>query len=396
VNTQPPAPDRPGLAVLVAISTLQPFALNVLAPSTPALARAFDTDYATIQLTLGLFLLAIAVTQLVVGPVSDRVGRRPCVLAGMGLFVAGSIGGALAGDTASLLVARVVQAAGAGIGFALARAIVRDTSERDEAASRIGYLTMVMVVAPMIAPYIGGLIDERFGWRWIFGVKVAFGLCVWVFAYLSLNETAPPSRVMTSMTGMLRAFPLLLANRAFLGHVLAMAFTSAAFFALVAGAPYVVVEVMGQRPDVYGAYFMLNAGGYMAGNFLSGRYATRLGTDRMVALGTMISVAAVLVEALVVATTPWTPANLFIPLAFAALGNGLTLPGATAAALSVNPRAAGTSAGVAGALQLGLGAVVSFVVGATVSIWPPSLVLIMLVCVLAGFAGHRHGRAARR
>jgi len=127
------APPRPSLAVLVAVSALQPFALNVLAPATPALARTFSTDYATIQLTLGLYLLAVAVTQVVIGPISDRFGRRPCVIGGVVLFTIGSLAGAFAIDTVTLLAARVVQAAGGGTAFALARAIVRDTSGRDEA-----------------------------------------------------------------------------------------------------------------------------------------------------------------------------------------------------------------------------------------------------------------------
>lgn len=390
-----PASARPSLAVLVAISALQPFALNVLAPSTPALSRAFNTDYATIQLTLGLYLLAVAVTQLVVGPVSDRIGRRPCVLAGIALFAVGSFAGAFALNTPTLLAARVIQAAGAGTAFSLARAIVRDTSGRDEAASRLGYLTMVMVVAPMVAPYVGGLIDERLGWRFIFAVKTAFAVLVGLFAVLSLVETAPRTATAAKLGDTLRAFPLLLGDRAFLGYVLAMAFTSAAFFAFVAGAPHIVVEVMQQPADVYGAFFMLNAGGYMFGNFVSGRYALRLGVDRMVAIGTLISVVAVTTEVVVATTLPWTPAALFIPLAFNAVGNGLTLPGATAAALSVRPDAAGTSAGVAGALQLGFGAMVSVGTGIIVPIWPLSLVALMLFCVVAGYAAQRVGAAAR-
>src|SRR5690606_37744203 len=215
------APPRPSLAVLAAVSALQPFALNVLAPATPALARTFVTDYATIQLTLGLYLLAVAVTQVVIGPISDRFGRRPCVLGGVALFTIGSFAGAFAVDTVTLLAARVVQAAGGGTAFALARAIVRDTSGRDEAASRIGYLTMVMVVAPMVAPFVGGVIDAQLGWRAIFGAKAVFGLAVLVYALAVLGETAPKTHL-TSVGDMLRAFPLLLGDRGFLGYTLSL------------------------------------------------------------------------------------------------------------------------------------------------------------------------------
>ncbi|CUA87845.1 drug resistance transporter, Bcr/CflA subfamily [Chelatococcus sambhunathii] len=388
------APPRPSLAVLVAVSALQPFALNVLAPATPALARTFATDYATIQLTLGLYLLAVAVTQVVIGPISDRFGRRPCVIGGVALFTIGSFAGAFAFDTVTLLAARVVQAAGGGTAFALARAIVRDTSERDEAASRIGYLTMVMVVAPMVAPFVGGVIDSHLGWRAIFGVKTLFGVAVLAYAFAVLGETAPKTHL-TSVGDMLRAFPLLLGDRGFLGYALAMSFTSAAFFAFIAGAPFVVVESMGRSADVYGAFFALTALGYMVGNFVSGRYALRMGTDLMVTIGTVLSLAAIGAEVVLIAMMPWTPVTLFLPLVVNAVGNGLTMPGATAGALSARPEAAGTAAGVAGALQLGLGALVSFITGAAVVAAPTALIAVMAICIVASFAAHRYGRSGR-
>jgi DHA1 family bicyclomycin/chloramphenicol resistance-like MFS transporter len=388
----PAAITPPSLFVLVAISMLQPFALNVLAPATPALAVALSTDYATIQLTLSVYLLAVAVTQLVVGPLSDRYGRRPCVLIGLGLYVAGSLLGAFAPSVPVLLLARVIQAAGGGAVFALARAIVRDTSERDAAASRIGYLTMAMVVSPMIAPVVGGFIDAHFGWRVIFLVMIGLGLIVLVIASLRLPETRRQGAVAMRLGDVLRGGPALLTDRRFLGYALAMTFTSAAFFAFLAGAPYLVIEVMGRTPDVYGTFFVLNALGYMIGNFASGRFAQRLGADRMVGIGTSLSFISILLSGLVVATLPWTPLGLFGPLMINAVGNGLTLPGATAAALSVRPDLAGTAAGISGALQLGTGAVVSFLVGYSVSVWPPSLIVVMLVTVTLGFVAHRIGQ----
>lgn len=387
-------PERASLAVLVTISALQPFALNVLAPATPALATTFGTDYATIQLTLSLYLTAVAVTQLVVGPLSDRYGRRPCVLIGIGMFTLGCLLSALAPSTAVLLIGRIIQGAGAGTAFALARAIVRDTSAQDEAASRIGYLSMVMVLSPLFAPLVGGMIDARFGWRAIFAVMVMMGCAVLFYSASRLPETRPQGVTPASVGALIRGFPILLKDRRFLGYALAMSFTSAAFFAFIAGAPYIVVEVMGRTPEVYGVYFMANALGYMAGNFLSGRYARRMGADRLVTIGTALSVFSVISEVGVMSVMAWTPATLFLPLALNAVGNGLTLPGATAAALSVRPDMTGTAAGLTGAFQLGLGALMALLVGATVQIWPASLVAVMGFCVCAGFAAHAWGRRA--
>jgi MFS transporter, DHA1 family, multidrug resistance protein len=381
-----PPPSRPPLAVLVAISTLQPFALNVLAPATPGLARSLDTDYATIQLTLTLYLLAVAMTQLIVGPISDRIGRRPCVLAALALFIAGSLMGAVATTIPALLAARIVQAMGGGTCFALSRAIVRDTASKNEAASLIGYITMAMVVSPMIAPLVGGFLDANFGWRSIFVATLAMAAPVTLAAYWRLGETARREGAAATLGAMAATFPQLIGDRRFLGYTLALSFTTASFFVFIAGAPYVVVETMGYEPYVYGLYSITNAVGYMGGNFLSGRFGERLGSERLILFGTALSVVSVAAEAAFVALGPWTPATLFLPLCLNALGNGMTIPGGTAIALSVRPDLAGTAAGIVGATQLGLGALGAVIVGHTVPLWPPSLVVAMLACVLVGLA----------
>jgi MFS transporter, DHA1 family, multidrug resistance protein len=376
----------PSLAILVAISALQPFALNVLAPATPGLARALATDYATIQLTLTVYLATVAVTQLFVGPISDRIGRRPCILAGIALFLIGSLLGALAGSIETLLMSRVVQAAGGGTCFALARAVVRDTAAKDKAASLIGYITMAMVVSPMIAPFVGGLLDEAYGWRSIFVAMVVFSLVVGIAATILLHETAP-RKAASSLTVTLRSFPILLGNPAFVFYTLAMSFVTAAFFVFIAGAPFVVVEEMGRSPQVYGLYFMMNAGGYMVGSFVTGRFGQRIGTVRLVLVGTLISTGASLVALYFALIGPWNVPTLFIPLAVNAIGNGLTIPGATAAALSVRPDLAGTAAGISGAAQLGTGAIAAVIAGLLVEIYAPSLVILMLVFTLVGLVG---------
>lgn len=384
---------RPPLAVLVAVSALQPFALNVLAPATPGLARALATDYATIQLTLTIYLVAVAITQLFVGPVSDRIGRRPCILAGAVLFVAGSLLGVLADGVATLLLARAIQAMGGGTMFALARAVVRDTATANESASLIGYITMGMVVAPMVAPLVGGVLDSSFGWRSIFAATAAFGVAGGIAAAALLTETAPARDGATAPSAA-RAIAVLARERAFLGYTLALSFCTASFFALIAGAPYVVVEIMGRSPDVYGLYFMLNAGGYMIGNFITGRFGRRLGGARLVAAGTAISLISVGLTMALALTETWTPALLFLPLVVNSFGNGMTIPGATAAALSVRPDLAGTAAGLTGAAQLGLGAISAALVGSAVTVWGPWLVAIMLLCSAAAWASYWLGRTA--
>ncbi|HEV7328627.1 MAG TPA: multidrug effflux MFS transporter [Bosea sp. (in: a-proteobacteria)] len=375
---------KPALAVLVAISTLQPIALNMLAPATPALARNLGTSYATIQLTLTLFLVAVALTQLVVGPLSDRFGRRPCVIGGTAVFMLGSALGALSDSTGTLLFARVLEGAGAGTTFALARAIIRDTASRDEAASQIATVTMVMVVAPMVTPYLGGHIETNFGWRMIFWSMAAVGMIVLAMVVLRLPETAPNVGVRAALTGIFRAFPDLARDHSFIRNVAALAMTSAAFFAFIAAAPFIVVETMGRGSDTYGAYFILNAFGYMVGNFAMSRLVLRHGTAKMAWTGLLISFVAITVAFAIALTPWWTPLTLFLPLAISAIGNGLTLPGATAAALSARPELAGSAAGLAGAIQLGSGAIAAALISALVAHWPPALMAMMwLMLVVA-------------
>lgn len=381
---------KPSLTVLVAISTLQPIALNMLAPATPALARNFATSYATIQLTLTLFLVAVALTQLIVGPLSDRFGRRPCVLAGTAVFMAGSVLGALADSAGTLLFARVLEGAGAGTTFALARAIIRDTASRDQAARQIATVTMVMVVAPMITPYLGGHIETNFGWRMIFWSMAAAAAIVLALVGMRLPETAPNVGVRASLIGIFRAFPDLARDRSFIRNVIALAMTSAAFFAFIAAAPFIVVETMGRGSDTYGAYFILNAFGYMAGNFAMSRLVLRHGTARMAWIGLIISFVAT-TAAFVIALTPWwTPLTLFLPLAINAIGNGLTLPGATAAALSARPELAGSAAGLAGAIQLGSGALATVLISSLVAYWPPALMAMMWLMLVVALLALRN------
>lgn len=388
-------PPKPTLTILVAISALQPIALNLLAPSTPTLARHFAESYATIQLTLTLFLVAVAVMQLIVGPLSDRFGRRPCINVGIALFIAGSVLGAVATSTGMLLVARVLEGAGSGCAFALSRAIIRDTASRDAAAGQIATVTMVMVVAPMLAPYLGGQIETLAGWRMIFWVMTAIGCVVLTLTIMRLPETAPNLGNRTSLLGVFRAFPQLIGDRSFIANVVALSMTSAAFFGFIAAAPYIVVEAMGRGPDTYGAYFIMNAFGYMVGNFAMSRLAIRIGTRRMVRFGLIISFVSMCVALPLSLLPDWSPVMLFLPLAFSALGNGLTIPGSTAEALSARPELAGSAAGLMGAIQLGSGALTTIVISWLVTLWPQALVVMMWAAMGIGLLALRYDRKSR-
>lgn len=385
----------PALFLLVALSALQPIALNIIAPSTPALAREFNTDYATVQLTLTVYLVAVAVSQLITGPWSDRAGRRPIVLIGLGTFVVGCFAAALAPTIEALIAARVVQAFGSGAAFALARAMIRDTSERDEAASRIGYMMVAMLIAPMLAPSVGSIIDRAAGWHAIFLVMAGVAIVSWTLVWRGLPETNLRRDPNASLAKIASAFPVLLRNRTFLTYTLSSCATSAMFFSFVAGAPHVVVESMGKAPHVYAGWFVLMSIGYAAGNFISGRYVRRFGSDRLIVAGSWLTLLGMIIQGIWALYGPWIPLALFGPGFIVAVGNGVAVPSATASALSARPDMAGAASGLAGSLQLSSAAAVAFITGHVVTEAPRGLVLIGLLCSVVGVIALPLQRASR-
>jgi MFS transporter, DHA1 family, multidrug resistance protein len=287
-----------------------------------------------------------------------------------------------------------VQAMGGSAGITLSRAIVRDLFGRNQVASMIGYVTMGMAVAPMIAPTIGGVLDTYFGWRASFAFLIVFGGSALLFAVWQLYETNHNRGSADSARELLRRYGSLFRSRLFWGYTLATSLVSAVFFAFLAGAPYVTIELMGRSPAEYGFYFAIVPSGYILGNFITGRFAVRVGSNRMILAGTIVVMASVAAMAAVFATGTMHPSALFGPMFFIGAGNGLVLPSGIAGAVSVKPDLAGAAAGLAGSLQIGFGALVAPFVGATLdtTVWP--LITIMTVCSL--FAAASLGLVAGR
>lgn len=364
--------------MLVAVSALGPLALNIFMPAMPNLKDAFATDYGTIQLTLSLYLAGLAASQLVYGPLSDRYGRRPMLLAGLVLFVIGSAGGLAAAGIGQLIAARLVQAVGGCAGLVLGRAMVRDLYSRERAAGMIAYMTMAMVVAPMLAPLLGGYLTEWFGWRSTLVFTVAAGAAVLALAVPLLRETNHDRQPLPGIGGMLSSYRALLRVPAFRCYAFQISFSTAGFFAFLGGAPYVVIDLMGRSPAEYGLYFALGAAGYMVGNFLAGRHSARLGIDRMIGIGVIVSLAATATMLVLALAGVDHPLALFLPLTAFALGNGMSLPNGLAGAISVNPRIAGAASGLAGFLQMGAGTLASIVAGVIVLHGAAAMILVML------------------
>jgi DHA1 family bicyclomycin/chloramphenicol resistance-like MFS transporter len=325
------APHVVTLVILAGLSTL---AMNVFLPSLPGMARWFGVDYAVMQLSVSTYLAGSAVLQVVIGPISDRFGRRPVILAALAVFVLATLAALVAPDARWFLAARVLQAVVA-TGMALSRAVIRDMVPAEQAASMIGYVTMAMSVVPMIGPGIGGWLDERFGWQASFLLLAAAGLLTIALVWADLGETARPSG--RSLAEQMREYPELLRSPRFWGYAAAASLASGSFFAYLGGAPFVGEKVLHLSPSAIGYYFAAPAIGYAIGNFLAGRFSERVGLNRMILAGTILSTAALSGGSLLARALPAHPMLFFPVVGLMAMGNGMTLPNANAGVLSVRP-----------------------------------------------------------
>ena len=375
----------PHIATLVIMTGAGALSMNILLPSLPGIAREFGVSYSYAQLLISAYLAATAFMQLIIGPLSDRFGRRPVLLISMSIFIAATILCMVAPNFKILLLGRIIQTAVVS-GLALSRAIVRDMVSTDKAASMIGYITMGMALVPMVGPFIGGVLDEIYGWRAAMGVSLVFGLFVYVLVWFDLGETNRNRS--SSFSDQFRAYPELIRSRRFWGYALSAAFTSGSFFAFLGGAPLIAVDYLGLKPSELGLYFAITAVGYILGNFISGLYSERVGINRMMLLGNVVTATGMTASIAVFAQGATHPLAFFGFMIFLGIGNGISLPSANAGVVSVRPHLAGSASGLGGALMIGGGAALSVFSGSMISpeTGPYPLLYIMLISALAGVA----------
>ena len=368
----------PHIVTLILLAGLSALVMNIFLPSLPNMTAHFQTEYWIMQLSVAVYLGVNAVLQILIGPISDKMGRRPVILWGIGGFCVATLGCIYAPDIYTFLGFRMAQAV-IVTAMVLSRAVVRDCVPQDQAASMIGYVTMGMAVVPMIGPAFGGVLDQVFGWQANFWLLLILGLGLYWLTWRDLGETATVSGL--SLGQQFAQYPELLTSPRFWGYAVAAAMSSGAFFAYLGGAPYVGTEVFGMSPAVLGFFFGAPAIGYFLGNFISGRFSARIGVDRMVLVGTFINCTGILLSMGVFWLGLGSQWTFFGFMTFVGLGNGMTIPNATAGMLSVRPHLAGTASGLGGAIMLGGGAALSALAGALLvhgtGAWP--LLWIMLV-----------------
>ncbi len=358
------AASPPSMATLVILTALSTLALNMFLPSLSAMAVDFEVDYALVALAIAGYLGITALLMLIMGPLSDRFGRRPVLLVGLAVFTAASLVCALTEDIWIFLAFRVCQGTVIA-GWALSLAAIRDTVPEQEAASKIGYVTMAMAVGPMTGPVVGGALEELFGWRANFWAFTLFGAAAFCLTWLDLGETNRSRSA--SFGAQFRAYPELFLSRRFWGFALCLAFSVGAFYTFLTGAPLVAVSLLGLSPAELGFYLGTITAGFAFGSFLSGRFAKRHALTSMMIVGRLVAAAGLLLGFALFLAGQVHVLSLFGATIFVGLGNGLTMPSSNAGALSVRPKLAGSAAGLAGALAVGIGALLTSITGAVVN-----------------------------
>ena len=381
------------LAVLVvALTALGPLSTDFYLPALPAIARALHTDSAGVQLTLSVYLLGFGAGQLLVGPLSDRFGRRPVMLWGMVVFVLASVVCALADSITTLVVARLLQAFGACAGPVLGRAVVRDIYGPAESARMLSHVSTATALAPLLAPLFGGWLTALWGWRATFVALTLYALVLMLAVWRLLQETnRHPDPHAMRPARMWANYRTLLADPVYRSALLIGCGAFAALFAFISGSPFVFIEHFGMSPQQMGLAFGLNVTGFMLGSTLSARLSRRIGPARLIRHGVWLGAACGVLLATLALLGPHHPAAVMVPMWGVAAAIGLILPNATALGLAGYPKMAGAAASLMGFVQMGLGAGAGMLVGHGVQSGTSALGLTVAAGMLFSLAAWRFG-----
>ena len=356
------------LALLALLSAFTPLSIDMYLPALPVIATDLRGTAGDIQLTLSAFLIAFGFGQIFYGPAGDRFGRRPVILTGLATYIAASIGCAFAAEAGHLVLLRVLQGLAACGGVVLARTMVRDLAEKDQAARAMSLMHACSSIAPMLAPLIGGQVLWFFGWRAIFWVLALIGVLAWVATWLRLPETLRPEYSQPLHLGsVLKRYGELVRHRAFMGYALTGAFQFAALFSFLSGSPFVFIERYGIEPRTYGLIFGAQVMFLTVASLTNARFVPRVGAQRMLRSAVIVPAIvgpAVLVMGLVEARTGAIGLWPFLPLFVLQIAsNSFIGANAIAMALQRYPHMAGTASSLMGVMQFGLGALFGAIVG---------------------------------
>lgn len=373
--------------ILGLLSAIGPFAIDMYLPALPAIGQSLGAEVGAVQWSLTAFFMALGVGQLLYGPVSDMLGRKPPLYFGLGLFTLASVGCALATDIDTLVALRFVQGLGAAAGMAIPRAVVRDLHTGTEAARLMSLLMLVFSVSPILAPLAGSALIAVTGWRGVFWAVALAATAGLALVFTTLSETRPVSeRVQSSLASALRAYGLLLRDRHYLGLVFIGGCAMSGFFVYLASSPFVLINHYGLTPTQYSLAFSVNAVAFIGASQLTGALGERFGLVRVVKAAASASGAVMLVllgyylaggDRLAVLIALYFIASAFM---------GLVIPTTSVLALEQHGAIAGTASALLGTLQMLTGAAAMGVVGLFSSGQPLPMVVGMAAGALVGVA----------
>jgi DHA1 family bicyclomycin/chloramphenicol resistance-like MFS transporter len=367
---------RAPFLLLVAMTACGTLGMHIIIPALPATARALGMSIGTSQLTITLYLIGLAIGQLLYGPVSDRFGRRPVLLAGLSLFTAASLVTSLAPNAAILIGARIVQSLGGCAGLVLGRAAVRDGASADKAAGQLALLTLVMAMVPAIAPAIGGYLTAYVHWRASYVLLAGFGASTLAACALLMPETL--SAPAAGRRSMVTAYVRLLRSRRFLGYAVGGACSTTAFYGFMSASPFIFETQLHQPTQRVGLYYLLLMFGVAAGSLGANRVAGRVPTQIALRVANAVCVLGAALFTLADATGSLSVFTVVAPVCLFMVGAGMASPFALAGSVSVNPQAIGAASGMYGFIQMGYGMLCTVVVEA----WHPGAVYPVAVVLL--------------
>ncbi len=356
----------PILVLVTAMLMMQPLSTDLYLASLPSLASIFDVPVSTVQLTLTLFVIGFGTAQLVVGPLSDRFGRRPVVLTGLGLYVAASALCGLAQSIDLLIAARFLQALGCCAAVMVARAIVRDAYAPEHSARVIARASTWISLAPIIGPILGSYLQVTFGWRSAFVALGTFSACVMAACVLRLPETNEHKNPQaTNLHGLIDNYKLVLGSREFWLYVMPGALSYGGIFLFISGSSFVLIKVLGVPTQWFGFCFGAGVSGYMTGTLVCRRLLKSISGEQALRIGTTVSMAAGLYFLIATLLGLWHWAMVVLAMFFAMVAHGINFPVTQSGAVSPFPKQAGTAAGLMGAIFMAFAFVIGSIVGAT-------------------------------
>ncbi|MFJ3073864.1 MULTISPECIES: multidrug effflux MFS transporter [Pseudomonas] len=384
--------------ILGALSAFGPLAIDFYLPAFPAMAQAFATDEKHVQATLAAYFLGLSLGQLAYGPVADRFGRRKPLLFGVGLFTLASLACAYAPNLDTLILARFVQALGGCAGMVLSRAIVSDKCDPVASAKVFSQLMLVMGLAPILAPMLGGVLVNVAGWQSIFLALSLFSAACLLAVSLGLPESLPAHIPRQPLSGALRQYMRLLADRVFIGHALTGGIAIAGMFAYIAGSPFVFIKLYGVPAEHYGWLFGTNAAGFILVAQVNARLLAKRGPAFLLVRAVWVYLAAGLVMLGVAAMRPAQLWPLLLPLFVCIASLGCIIPNASACAMSGQGARAGSASALMGCLQFSVAAAAAALVGLLHdgSAVPMTLVISLCGALVVSVALLTRGLQARR